>query len=149
MIFIFSNVFILLKQKKKCESHETVWGNKNFCSVEMASEDTTKILKFSKCQKSDKAPFIVYADLERLIEKIDRCKNNPEISSTTKVDEHIPSGFSMSTILSFKRIKNDYHEYRGKDCMKKFCEFLREHAMKIINFKKKKMKLLINEQQIM
>ena len=31
--------------------------------------------------------------------------------------------------------------------MKKFCEFLREHAMKIINFKKKKMKLLTMEQQ--
>ena len=31
--------------------------------------------------------------------------------------------------------------------MKKFYEFLREHAMKIINFKKKKMKLLIKEQQ--
>ena len=28
--------------------------------------------------------------------------------------------------------------YRGKDCMKKFCESLREDAMKIINFKKKK-----------
>ena len=54
----------------------------------------------------------------------------------------------MCTILSFKRIKNNCHAYRGKDCMKKFCEFLREHAMKIINFKKKKMKLLINEQQI-
>ena len=26
--------------------------------------------------------------------------------------------------------------YRGKDCMKKFCESLRGHAMKI-NFKKK------------
>ena len=31
--------------------------------------------------------------------------------------------------------------------MKKFCEFLREYAMKIINFKKKKMKLLTKEQQ--
>ena len=31
--------------------------------------------------------------------------------------------------------------YRGKDCMKKFCELLRDHAIKIINFKKKKMKL--------
>ena len=28
--------------------------------------------------------------------------------------------------------------YRGKYCMKRFCESLREHAMKIINFKKKK-----------
>ena len=31
--------------------------------------------------------------------------------------------------------------------MKKFCEFVREHAMKIINFEKKKMKLLTKEQQ--
>ena len=31
--------------------------------------------------------------------------------------------------------------------MKKFYEFLREDAMKIINFKKKKMKLLTKEQQ--
>ena len=31
--------------------------------------------------------------------------------------------------------------------MKKFCELLREHAVKIINFKKTKMKLLTKEQQ--
>ena len=31
--------------------------------------------------------------------------------------------------------------------MKKFCGSLREHAMKIINFKKKKMKLLTKELQ--
>ena len=31
--------------------------------------------------------------------------------------------------------------------MKKFCGSLREHAMKIINFKKKKMKALTKEQQ--
>ena len=33
------------------------------------------------------------------------------------------------------------------DCRKKLCEFLREHAIKINNFKKKKMKLLTKEQQ--
>ena len=31
--------------------------------------------------------------------------------------------------------------------LKTFCESLREHTMKIINFKKKKMKFLTNEQQ--
>ena len=33
------------------------------------------------------------------------------------------------------------------DCMKKFRKSLREQAMEIINFKKKKMKLLTNELQ--
>ena len=38
----------------------------------------TKILEFNQYQKFDKAPFIIYADLEYLIEKIDACKDNPE-----------------------------------------------------------------------
>ena len=36
---------------------------------------------------------------------MDRCKNNPKKSFTTKVGEHILSGFSMSVILSFNNIK--------------------------------------------
>ena len=66
----------------------------------------TKILEFTKYQKSDKATFIIYAGLECLIEKTDGCKNNPENSFTTKVIEHISSGFLISTILSFKSIEN-------------------------------------------
>ena len=53
----------------------------------------------------------------------------------------------MSTTSSFRIIEIKHDVYRGKDCMKKFCEFLRKHAIKIINFKKKKMKLLTKEQQ--
>ena len=51
--------------------------------------DDTKILEFSQYQKSNKAPFVIYADLECIIEKIDGCKSNPENSSATKVSEHI------------------------------------------------------------
>ena len=40
----------------------------------------------------------------------------------------------MSAISSFRSIKNKADAYIGKDCMKKFCESLREHAMKLINF---------------
>ena len=72
-----------------------------------------------------------------LIEKIDKCENNLEISSITKVNECIPSVFSMSTISSFKSIENKHDVSRGKDCMKKFCKSVREHASKIIIFYKK------------
>ena len=53
----------------------------------------------------------------------------------------------MSTISSFKDTKNKHDVYRGKDFMKMFmfCESLREHAIKVINFLK--MKVLTNEQQ--
>ena len=53
----------------------------------------------------------------------------------------------MSIISSFRGIENQYDVYKGKDCMEKCCESLREHTMEIITFKKRKMKLLTNEQQ--
>ena len=46
--------------------------------------------------KFDRTPFIIYADLECLIEKIVGCKNNSENLSASEVRKHIPSGFSMS-----------------------------------------------------
>ena len=54
-------------------------------------------------KKSDKAPFIIYANLQCLIEKTAGCENTPEKWSKTKV-------FSMSTISSFKSIENKHAE---------------------------------------
>ena len=54
-----------------------------------------------------------------MIEKIEGCKNNPENSSTTKVSKHISSGFSMSTISSFRSVVNKHNVYRRKDCNEK------------------------------
>ena len=86
-----------LRTKNKLESHERVYENKDFCNVIMPPKDT-ETLEFNQYKKYDKAPFIVYEDLECIIEKIDGRKNNPEDSSTAKVKEHIPSGFSKSKI---------------------------------------------------
>ena len=44
----------------------------------------------------------------------------------------------MSTISSFRSVENKHDVYSDRDCMKKFCEFLREREIKIINFRKKK-----------
>ena len=85
------------KTKIKLESHKRVCENKDFCNVVMSSEGT-KILQFSQYKKSDKVPFIIYADLGSIIQRMDGCKNNPENLSAIKVSEHISSGFSVSTI---------------------------------------------------
>ena len=96
--------------------------------------EETKILGFLQYQKCDKAPCIIHADLECIIEKIDGCKNNPQKLSTTKVSKHNPSAFAMSTISSFRSMKSKHNAYRGKCCMKNVCESLREHARENINF---------------
>ena len=100
------------------------------------SEDT-KILEFSQYQKTDQARFVTDADLDCIIEKTDGCENNPELSCKRKVSERIPSGFSMSIISLFRSIEKDHDVCRGKDCIKKFCVFLIEHAMKTISIQKR------------
>ena len=50
--------------------------------------------------------FVVYADLERLLEKMNTCYNNPEESSTTKINKHAPSGYSIFTHCSFNKSKS-------------------------------------------
>ena len=86
-----------------------------------------------------KAPFIIYADLESLLEKVNTCYNNPEKSSTAKINKHTPSRFSLFTHCSFDTTKNKFDYSRGKNCMKSFCLDLREHATKTINYEKKEM----------
>ena len=49
----------------------------------------------------------------------------------------------MSTILSIKGIENKLDVYRGKNCLKKFCESIREYAMEIINLKKRKNEVIV------
>ena len=113
------------------------------------------IIKYNQGEKSIKLPFVVYADLECLLEKMSTCQNNHNESSTTEINKHTPSGYSLFTHCSFDKSRNKLDYYRDKDCMKKFYKDLREHATKIINYEKKKMtpltmkeKIYHNEQEI-
>ena len=52
----------------------------------------------------------------------------------------------MSKIWAFDYIENKHNLYRGKDCMEKFCESVREHAKNIILFEKKIILLLLKKE---
>ena len=96
------------------------------------------ILEFNQYMKSDKMLYIIYADIETLIKKIDRCANNPENYSATKIGEHIHCKYSMSTIWAFDNTENKHTLYRGKRCMEKIWTYSREHVTNVINFEKNK-----------
>ena len=85
--------------KNKLKRHEKGSNYHDYCYVEMPDEDN-KILKYNHGEKSMKAPFIFYVDLECLLEKIHSCKNNPEKSYTQKT-MHTPSSYSIFTNCSF------------------------------------------------
>ena len=119
--------------------------NKDFCRIAMPSEKNN-ILEFNQYIKSYKMSYIIHADIESLNKKIGEYANNLENSSTTKIGEHIPCRYSMSTFWAFNHIENKHTLNCGKNCMKKFCECLREHAKNIIDFEKQKSLSLTKEE---
>ena len=52
----------------------------------------------------------------------------------------------MFIYCSFDLIKSKLDCYRGKDCMGRFCKHLKEHPTKIINYEKKEIIPLTDEE---
>ena len=140
------NCFHSYRTKNKLNVHKKICENHDYCNIEMPSPNNN-LIKYNQGEKSLELPFIIYADLECLLKKIDTCYNNPDLLSTTKINQHIPSGYSIYTNCSFDKSNNKLSYYRGEDCMKRFCKDLKDHATKIIDFKKKTMIPLTKEEE--
>ena len=144
--FYCLNCFHSYTSEKKLRKHERICKDHHFCDIKMPDEDN-KILKYISGEKSLRVPFIIYADFKCLLRKINTCQNNPDKSYTEKKATHRPSGYSLVTCCSFDKSKNECNYYRGKDCMKMFCNDLKDQAMKIINYEKKEMIPLTDEEK--
>ena len=71
------------------------------------SNANNDILESKPGKKSLKHSFIIYADLECLLLKMNICNNNPNKSYTTAKKLHKPSGYSLLTSCSFDKLKNE------------------------------------------
>ena len=83
--FYCLNCFHSYSTENKLKKHEKVRNDDDYCYVEMPNEGN-KILKYNYGEKSLKAPFIIYADLQCLLEKMHSYQNNFEKSFTEKKD---------------------------------------------------------------
>ena len=68
---------------------------------------------------------------------MDPFHNNPKKLSAAEINKHSSSGYSLFTHCLFDATKNQVDYYRGKNCIKNFSLYLREHATKIINYEEK------------
>ena len=76
-------LFSFIQHKKNLEKHGKVCNDDYYCCVEMPN-DNYKIFLKNHGEKSMKAPFVINAYLECLLEKMNSCQNNPEKSSREK-----------------------------------------------------------------
>ena len=81
-----------------------------------------KNIKINPGEKSLKAPFAIYLDLEFLLKKEQsrEVNNNNDIEEphTEKKVKHEPSGWPVFTRCSFDKKENKLNYYRGKDLLK-------------------------------
>ena len=102
--FYCLNCFQSYSAENKLKKHKNVYENHDYFNVEMPEEDN-KTLKCNHGQRFMKVTFNIYADLETLHEKISTCNDNPEKSSTTKINKPTPSGYSLFTHCQFDTTK--------------------------------------------
>ena len=81
--FYCLNCFNSYTTKNKLKEHEEICNNHDSCHIEMPKW-VEKILKYNPGEKSLKAPFAIYLDLECLLKKVQSSQNNPEKSYTEK-----------------------------------------------------------------
>ena len=125
------------------KKHERLCDNHNYCDIVMPSKDKN-ILKYNSGEKSFKAANLIYFDLESLSIKNNSAQNNPDQSYTEKKSTHVACGYSMTLVRSYN--KNERRTYRGKDYMEKFCKDLKTLAMEVVNYEKKEIISLTDEQ---
>ena len=75
----------LNKHKEYCDTNECI-------KINMAKKGT--VLMFKNYRNSEMVPFVIYADIESLLEPIQSCKPNPGSSYTEKFQKHKPISFS-------------------------------------------------------
>ena len=74
--FYNSNCLHSFRTENKLKEHENVCRNHDYYYIEI-SKEITNILHYNLGEKSMKFRFIIYADMETLLEKINKCYSNP------------------------------------------------------------------------
>ena len=105
----------------------------------------------------------MYADFESILEPIrEQGPKGPTTSEqgftsgvpgdsnepyTSEVSQHIPSGWCVYSKFAYGEVKDPSKLYRGKYCVEKFCEYIRQESCKLYRmFPEKPMDPLTNRQ---
>ena len=110
------------RTKNKLKSHGKVCRIFDYFDVKMPKE-YNKILIYNHGQKYIKIRYVIYADTNSLLEKINTCDNNKEKSSPIKINKHTACSFLKLTHLTVKKANKITTEV--KTLLKKFCSNLR------------------------
>ena len=123
---------------------ESLNKHQEYCSeyedVQIVIPEKGTILKFKNYHRSEKVPFIVYADFESYIKPMQSCDPNPESSYTKQYQKHEPSSFCYYIKCFDNGVnKPKLVSYTGEDAAQKFVDMLEVDIREITSIPQKKM----------
>ncbi|XP_043275302.1 uncharacterized protein [Venturia canescens] len=108
----------------KLQFHEVDCGVINDCAVRLPAEND-KWLEFTNANRKERLPFVVYADLECILEK-----TSAEEREKNKSQHHRVFSVGYYVKCSYDDSLSGYHERRGEDCVEWFVEELKQLALR-------------------
>ena len=118
------------------DEHYEYCRSKDSVRVEMPTKNP--IVKYADGQYQFKVPFVIYADFESILVPVSGAANIPEMSSTRGINIHQPSGWCMYSKFVYGKVTNPIEQYRGRDCVSKFCETIMAEAKRLYESAPKK-----------
>ena len=115
--------------KPTWEKHTQRRKEHDFCKVKLPKKGKN-IKKYRFGTKTSRMNDTIYLDFECLLINQDVSLNNPPNSHTTNISQHIPSGYSISTLRNHNESSNVKY-CGGKDFIQKLCDDLRDIACEI------------------
>ncbi|GFW75952.1 uncharacterized protein TNCV_3247171 [Trichonephila clavipes] len=98
----------------------------------MATQEE-KWLEFSNHKFKLPVPYVIYADLECILEKINSCEQDPKISSTESIAKHVPCGFAYVIVGPDGTMVKPPTVFRGKNAIDQFLTKLLDEEKSILD----------------
>ena len=138
---INNKTFYCMRCLTRFTTEHTLVEHENYCNgvngrptkIDMP-EEGENILTFQNYQKQMKVPYVIYADFEALVKKIQGCERGPERknkSYTEKTEWHEACGYSYIVVKSDGEVTGS-KVYRGENAVKSFLESIVQEKEKII-----------------
>ena len=111
------------------DEHRVYYENNETVRAEMPRKGSK--IEFCDRQNQFKVPFIMYTDFESILEPIQGPNPEPTGPYTSEVTKHSPSVWCVYSKFEYGEVKDPLRLYRGKDCLEKFCDYIRQEANRL------------------
>ncbi len=115
--------------QERLDEHSNYCGEHKSTAINMPKKGSK--ISFKDEKKTIKHPFVIYADFESILEKIDTASPDPKESYTNKYQKHTPCGFCYYIKSSVGDEYNKLEEYRGSNTPEEFVKRLEKDCVRL------------------